>query len=353
MNIQWELTDYLSGTYGNLRENMPLAVFDLDGTLIETKSGKIMPIDSNDWLYRTKNVITKLQDYNKTHQVVIITNQMGLVANQDRYNNWKAKLKTIATQINIPLYILVSIANDQYRKPMPSFWTVLKSLNYNSISFYCGDAMGRKNDHSDSDLKFALNGKIPFKTPEEIFENRTINIPPINYKAHDEIKKYSVNLNQPFVPKDKEIIILVGFPGSGKSSLTKELLKHQYTSINQDTLKTKAKCIKECEKLMKENKSIIIDNTNPSVDARKVYIDLAKKMKYYVRVFVFDVSMEFAIHNAKYRVYKNIQKMIPSIAYNMYRKNYSEPTKAEGIDEIVKYYPYITDYNEDYILYYD
>lgn len=39
-------------------------------------------------------------------------------------------------------------------------------------SFYCGDAAGRKGppkDFSDTDLKFAINVKLPFLTPEEYF----------------------------------------------------------------------------------------------------------------------------------------------------------------------------------------
>jgi bifunctional polynucleotide phosphatase/kinase len=40
-------------------------------------------------------------------------------------------------------------------------------------SFFCGDAAGRKTkthkDFSDSDLKFALNVGVPFKTPEVLF----------------------------------------------------------------------------------------------------------------------------------------------------------------------------------------
>lgn len=42
-------------------------------------------------------------------------------------------------------------------------------------SFYCGDAAGRpktkdrKKDFTDSDIKFAYNIEMPFKTPEDFF----------------------------------------------------------------------------------------------------------------------------------------------------------------------------------------
>ncbi len=47
-------------------------------------------------------------------------------------------------------------------------------------SFFCGDAAGRKDakhkDFSDSDLKFALNVGIEFKTPEGLFLGEVENI---------------------------------------------------------------------------------------------------------------------------------------------------------------------------------
>jgi predicted kinase len=37
------------------------------------------------------------------------------------------------------------------------------------------------------------------------------------------------------------------------------------------------KCIKFAKELMKENKNLVIDKTNPTVEERKIYIDLAKQ----------------------------------------------------------------------------
>ena len=52
-------------------------------------------------------------------------------------------------------------------------------------SFYCGDAAGRvkgkKKDFSDTDYKFALNAKLPFKTPEMLFHGANETLPPIKF----------------------------------------------------------------------------------------------------------------------------------------------------------------------------
>ena len=80
--------------------------------------------------------------------------------------------------------------------------------------------------------------------------------------------------------------------------------------------------------------NIIIDNTNPNRDTRKLYIDLAKKYKYLVTCIVVNISRDLCEHNNLYRAYKNKMKPIPEIAYRMYFKKYNEPNKEEGIDNI-------------------
>lgn len=60
---------------------------------------------------------------------------------------------------------------DNYRKPntgmLQEFYTDVGT--HSGIEFYVGDAAGRKNDFSDSDKAFAINGNINFHTPEELF----------------------------------------------------------------------------------------------------------------------------------------------------------------------------------------
>ena len=73
---------------------------------------------------------------------------------------------------------------------------------------------------------------------------------------------------------------MTGIQGSGKSFISKIISeKYQYVRINQDTLKTKTKCIDMCKTSIKNNRSIIIDSTNPGFTDRNFWIDLAKKYK--------------------------------------------------------------------------
>ena len=60
-----------------------------------------------------------------------------------------------------------------------------------------------------------------------------------------------------------EIVLLVGPPASGKPTVCDSLFP-EYVRINQDTLKTIAKCIKAATTSLKSGHSVIVDNTNGS-----------------------------------------------------------------------------------------
>ena len=60
-----------------------IAAFDLDGTLIHTKSGRTFPINVDDWKLFNDNVIPVLKQLTKkNYSIVIITNQLGVSKNK-------------------------------------------------------------------------------------------------------------------------------------------------------------------------------------------------------------------------------------------------------------------------------
>lgn len=208
-------------------------------------------------------------------------------------------------------------------------------------SFYVGDASGRhqnwisgyKKDHSDADRKFALNNRLPFHIPETFFLRLNVPaLPNLSFDPHNLFSNRTTISPLPAFGTLFEIIILVGIPAIGKSFFVERYLK-KYIHASQDILKTKAKCIKLVEESLKSKLSVVIDNTNPDIQTRKVWIDLAKKYNANARVIHFNGSYELAIHNNNYRKF-NAEKNVPTIAFNTYRKNFIEPSISEGISSI-------------------
>lgn len=121
---------------------------------------------------------------------------------------------------------------------------------------------------------------------------------------------------------------------------------------NRDTLKTVPKCIKECLKFMEDGKSIVIDNTNPSVENRAKFIEIAKINNYKLRCFVMTTQESISKHNTCFRQYISKGKIdyISNIVYNIYKKKYSEPSNKEGFDEII-HLPFLLDENVDNDIY--
>ncbi|AGF85410.1 phosphatase/kinase [Moumouvirus goulette] len=370
--MNWlETNSYLKGIINNLgkiHDPIRIAGFDLDDTLIcksKDKNKKWKLLDSS-----IKNKILELVD-NK-YIIIIFTNQGGMSLNKnfDKITWRKAVddlIKIFISNLNTNEYYFAVYAAktyDLYRKPNTGLWNLmkndlkdefsLKKIRISNKSFFCGDAAGRispsffkkkinpssnKGDFSDTDRKFAINIGIDFITPEEFLLEKSDNseyklegiIPSEFIKTH-KFKNYT------FEPRKKEMIILIGPPGSGKSYFTRKyILPHNYVYINRDTCKTKIKCINETKKALTENKSVVIDNTNPDVLSRMEYTSFAKDNGYKnIRAIIINTDDKLYKHlNNVRHIYSNgdIPK-VSDIAYRIYKNKYISPQKTEGFDKI-------------------
>ena len=339
---------YIFGKYGKTRKftkKTMVASFDLDHTIIKPSGGKRFSDSDDDWEFFDNTVIDKLNRYYLDgYNIVIVSNQGGIPKGKTILGVWKNKIENMAEGLKIPFIILASMHNDLYRKPRTALWDKFIKCNPKH-SFYCGDAGGLpkrkikrtviKKDFSDSDLKFACNLGIPFMHRDEFIYNKKQTLA-VKYSV--DLKNISTDTYSDFTPLDEtEMIINVGYAGSGKSYYTKKyILPHHYVHINRDTLKTMSKCKRACEKALKDGNSVIIDNTNPSRKARKVYIDIAKKYNISVRCLWFNTLKELAMHNNIYRHIINggENKIVPKIAYNIYKKYFEKPVIEEGFYQV-------------------
>lgn len=133
------------------------------------------------------------------------------------------------------------------------------------------------------------------------------------------------------------MIIFVGSPGIGKSTFWKNHLA-DYVRVNNDTLKTKEKCMALARETCKNGKSVVIDNTNPEAATRKLYIDIAKEFKYPVRCFYFDLPKHLALHNDNQRETNkhrtHLSKRTGRIPIHSWYKKVEPPKTSEGFASV-------------------
>jgi bifunctional polynucleotide phosphatase/kinase len=328
--------------------------FDMDSTLIATKSGKTFPVNDQDWKILYPNIPETLQKHaNDGYRIVIFTNQKGIKEGKQDKNGMKNKIKSLLSELGVHALAMVSCGDDEYRKPCTGMWDYfVNNLNNGiginlTLSKYIGDAAGRpatksrKKDFNDTDLKYALNIGIPFETPEKFFLGEKDELPepelnPKKIKSSGSVLKGEPD-NSNIAKDHTEVIIFIGSPGSGKSTFWKNYLS-AYTRVNNDTLKSKDKCLKVMRASLASNKSCVIDNTNPKAETRADYIKLAREFNVPVRCFVFKIPKEMAFHLdtlRKVNKHRNhLSGRVGSMPIHKFYKDFQEPTPAEGISEI-------------------
>lgn len=317
--------------------------FDLDNTLIVTKSGNTFAIDENDWKWRYDIAPDVLRELlSDGYGVVIFSNQKNCVGKKQEV--WKTKLDKILKGLDV--LVLCAIADDEYRKPNISMWTYMEKLNGQKAtikgSWFIGDAAGRLRDFSDSDKIFAKNIGIDFETPEWLFESNKKDV--LVMGSPEKWRKLGERIGGP-EDGNVELLILVGSPASGKSTLCEKLLAEiGFERVCQDELGTKEKCMKKAKELLSKDISVVVDATNPSKSVRAEWIALAKEFEIHIRAIVLETSSDIAKKMNRWRGVCG-GRQVPDIAFAMYYKHYEPVEEKEGFSEVIRTPPLI--YFED------
>jgi bifunctional polynucleotide phosphatase/kinase len=294
---------------GKFRLRAKMAMFDYDWTLVKPLSNGTFSKSVDDWRWITEKVPEILEKYYDNGYCIVI------ISNQTRNTEMKLQqIINVLSTLKIPSLISVGY-EDIDKKPNRTMFDLIKKdkkIDMNK-SFYVGDALGRQGDWSDSDKKFAENIDIKkIYSPDDLFS--------INDDKKLIIKQFD----------KQEIIVFVGYPGSGKTTIANTFDTNKYMVINGDIFKNSKKMIKEAEKYIKVNYSIIFDATNPSIEKRKEYIDFANSKNIPIRC----INVETDITTSMFRNNKR-DKVIPKITYYVFRKNYVKPTIEEGFYDVI------------------
>ncbi|XP_060602378.1 bifunctional polynucleotide phosphatase/kinase-like [Ruditapes philippinarum] len=344
----------LTLTSPTLPGSQKAAGFDIDFTVIKTASGRKFATGASDWEWWDESVPDKLRELHKDgYRVIFFTNQAGIEKLKVQPEELQRKIEAIIKELDIPVLAFVCTGENHYRKPSTLMWEYWETKCNQGVKvdrtkcLYVGDAAGRAKewapgkpkDFSCSDRKFAANLGVKFQTPEEFFLGED----PAKFAwqsvdPNTVLKKTDV-ASKEYHSKSPEMVIMVGAPATGKSTFRKRYFEpHGYIAVNRDTMGTMQKCVKAATEALKTGKSVVADNTNPTQAARKEFIDCAKKSGVPCRCFVMDTPIDLAHHlnYVRQNQTKGGVRRIPDVGYNVYKKNFEAPSKAEGFTEIIQ-----------------
>jgi predicted kinase len=134
-----------------------------------------------------------------------------------------------------------------------------------------------------------------------------------------------------------ECVILVGLPGAGKSSLYRDKFAAAHVHVSKDLWPNASKREDRQREMIEEalasGKSVVVDNTNPTIAERAALIRIARAHGARVIGYFFDVSTRAAVaRNAE----RSGRGKVPNVAIFTAAKRLQHPSLVEGFDQLFR-----------------
>ena len=129
-----------------------------------------------------------------------------------------------------------------------------------------------------------------------------------------------------------KMILLIGIPGSGKSTFFQRKLAADHVRVNLDTLKTRNREARLIDACFAEGKSFCVDNTNLTREERAKYISKAKARGWQVvGCFMKSVLKDCIARNEL----RTGDARLPAKAVAAMSNRMELPSRDEGFDELL------------------
>lgn len=154
----------------------------------------------------------------------------------------------------------------------------------------------------------------------------------------------------------QEVLMVMGPPASGKGTLASRLTDN-HTVLNRDKAGGKViDLLPKMEHAIKSKNSVILDNLFATIESRKPFIDLARKLNVPIHAHLMDTKIEDATINALWRMIdrhqrvflspedikndpkaKNSPNIFPIAVLFKYKKEAQSPSTGEGFTSVQKH----------------
>jgi len=282
---------------------------DVDGTLITSKSGRRWAQDENDWMFLgpVPAVLEELRT--KGWTIALVSNQSDWTISPGPKSKIDSILSVLKEANGWAPWCLVATSTRQmkdtlFRKPGRGLYDILLShLGSVESVHMCGDAIGPSDPYppyqwSDSDQQFAKGIGADFFRPMDVFNAA----PPFSLSPR------------------QELVLLMGNPGSGKSTTARYIAARGYVHIEQDVVGTKAAVKKATQAALATGASVVMDATHGSETNRSVYEELAAELQ---------IPFQILWHIRDGRPFNALrEKPVPEVAYAIYTKHFVPPKEA-------------------------
>lgn len=318
--------------------------FDFDDSLVKRGTSTPLP-----------DVVARLP---RDQDIVIFSNQKRANASDIQ----RLMDQFAAAVPDLKLSFFFSTGSDEFRKPSHGMFSLAKTMGLGDVSYYAGDASGRKGDFSISDLYFAHNTGMKY-IDARIPSAKDIGFKPALSLYKDDVWKDGFLQNPRLLPElgtdhsfdtdvaielDDEsgfqLVLMVGPQAVGKSRTSATLKEIGAQIINGDDLRTKARMHTRFKSLAAAgHKIIVIDNTNGKRETRDEWRKLAEEAwgkGFKVSVIWFNLSKDAAFHAVRFRTSRGGSD-VPAVAVHTYFKYLVPPMAEEG--RIIEVKSIITD----------
>jgi predicted kinase len=132
-----------------------------------------------------------------------------------------------------------------------------------------------------------------------------------------------------------ECVILIGLPGSGKSTFYRQRLAGTHDHVSKDALANSRHAGRREDVLIDEalaaQRSLVVDNTNPNAAVRAAIISAARRHGAEVVGYFFPADARDALRRNRLR---SGRERVPDVAIFTTRKRLELPSYSEGFDRL-------------------